>query len=188
MRRVLMGLILMSVPLSGCATLFEQQPSILEVNLKEVKSEPTLLLCKLETGEVRRYNQPRINLLLSQRSPYALSITSATTEPVLIGIPLQASPWFFLNLAPMLVGTAVLLSAPAQREIGAGVFLGGAALSLGALVFDGCTGKALNHAFHQVEFELRPYRPLTSTEIDALDRAASRYGDYLRLEARFALP
>ncbi|MBO0807345.1 MAG: AlkZ family DNA glycosylase [Actinobacteria bacterium] len=39
-----------------------------------------------------------------------------------------------------------------------------------------------------VRFDLRPYRGLTPAEIEALGRAATRYGRYLRLEARVALP
>ena len=39
-----------------------------------------------------------------------------------------------------------------------------------------------------VQFDLRPYRDLAPTEIEALDQAARRYGDYLRLPARLALP
>jgi hypothetical protein len=39
-----------------------------------------------------------------------------------------------------------------------------------------------------VEFDLRPYRALTSPEIEALDQAAGRYGEYLRLKARLTLP
>jgi len=39
-----------------------------------------------------------------------------------------------------------------------------------------------------VQFDLRPYRALTSAEIEALDRAATRYGEYLRLKARITLP
>ncbi len=39
-----------------------------------------------------------------------------------------------------------------------------------------------------VQFDLRPYRALTSPEIEALDEAARRYGEYLRLKARLALP
>src|SRR5262245_22446024 len=39
-----------------------------------------------------------------------------------------------------------------------------------------------------VQFDLRPYRPLTSPEIEALDQAATRYGDYLQLKARITLP
>jgi Winged helix DNA-binding domain len=38
-----------------------------------------------------------------------------------------------------------------------------------------------------VRFDLRPYRPLASAEIEALDQAATRYGEYLRLKARLAL-
>jgi len=37
-------------------------------------------------------------------------------------------------------------------------------------------------------FDLRPYRALTSAEIGALDQAARRYGEYLRLKARIILP
>jgi hypothetical protein len=43
-------------------------------------------------------------------------------------------------------------------------------------------------ATDHVRFDLRPYRPLTPAQIDALDRAARRYGQYLRLEARLTLP
>ena len=39
-----------------------------------------------------------------------------------------------------------------------------------------------------VQFDLRPYRALTPPQIDALDQAASRYGQYLRLKARLTLP
>jgi hypothetical protein len=40
----------------------------------------------------------------------------------------------------------------------------------------------------QVQFDLRPYRALTPPEIEALDQAARRYGQYLRLKARITLP
>ena len=39
----------------------------------------------------------------------------------------------------------------------------------------------------QVQFDLRPYRALTPAQIEALDQAARRYGEYLRLEARLAV-
>jgi len=39
-----------------------------------------------------------------------------------------------------------------------------------------------------VRFDVRPYRVLTPPEIEALDQAASRYGAFLRLDARLALP
>jgi hypothetical protein len=39
-----------------------------------------------------------------------------------------------------------------------------------------------------VQFDLRPYRALAPAETQALEKAARRYGDYLRLEARLALP
>ena len=40
----------------------------------------------------------------------------------------------------------------------------------------------------RVQFDLRPYRALTPSEIEALDQAASRYGQYLRLKAQITLP
>jgi Winged helix DNA-binding domain len=43
-------------------------------------------------------------------------------------------------------------------------------------------------AHDHVKFDLRPYRALTPPEIEALDQAASRYGEYLRLKARLILP
>ncbi len=43
-------------------------------------------------------------------------------------------------------------------------------------------------AHDHLRFDLRPYRALTPAEIEALDQAASRYGDYLRLKARITLP
>ena len=39
-----------------------------------------------------------------------------------------------------------------------------------------------------VQFDLRPYRALLPPEVEALEQAARRYGDYLRLKARLALP
>ncbi len=39
----------------------------------------------------------------------------------------------------------------------------------------------------RVQFDLLPYRTLARREIEILDRAARRYGEYLRLEARLAL-
>jgi hypothetical protein len=39
-----------------------------------------------------------------------------------------------------------------------------------------------------VEFDLRPYRALVRREVEALEEAARRYGDYLRLESSLALP
>ena len=44
-----------------------------------------------------------------------------------------------------------------------------------------------NLANDHVEFDLRPYRALLPREVDALDQAARRYGDYLRLQARLTL-
>ena len=43
-------------------------------------------------------------------------------------------------------------------------------------------------AHDQVRFDLRPYRALTSRETEALEQAASRYGEYLRLKGRLTLP
>ena len=43
-------------------------------------------------------------------------------------------------------------------------------------------------AHDHVQFDLRPYRALTPAEIEALDQAARRYGEYLRLKARLSLP
>ena len=39
-----------------------------------------------------------------------------------------------------------------------------------------------------VQFDLRPYRPLTPPQIEALEEAAGRYGKYLRLNARLTCP
>ena len=39
-----------------------------------------------------------------------------------------------------------------------------------------------------VRFDLRPYRALTRPELEALDQAAARYGDYLQLKAKITLP
>jgi hypothetical protein len=38
-----------------------------------------------------------------------------------------------------------------------------------------------------VRFDLQPYRDLTAAQIDALERAARRYGQFLRLQARLTL-
>jgi Winged helix DNA-binding domain len=38
-----------------------------------------------------------------------------------------------------------------------------------------------------VRFDLRPYRTLTPSQIEALDQAARRYGEYLRLKARLTV-
>jgi hypothetical protein len=43
-------------------------------------------------------------------------------------------------------------------------------------------------AHDHMQFHLRPYRALTPPEIEALDQAARRYGEYLRLKARITLP
>ena len=43
-------------------------------------------------------------------------------------------------------------------------------------------------AHDHVRFDLRPYRALTPTEIEALDQAGRRYGEYLRLKPLIILP
>jgi len=40
----------------------------------------------------------------------------------------------------------------------------------------------------QVQFDLRPYRDLTAAEIEAIEEAAARYGEFLGLKARITLP
>jgi len=42
-------------------------------------------------------------------------------------------------------------------------------------------------AHDHVQFDLHPYRALTAAETDAIDQAANRYGQYLRLDARINL-
>jgi hypothetical protein len=39
-----------------------------------------------------------------------------------------------------------------------------------------------------VQFDLRPYRAPTPADLEALDQAARRYGEYLRLKAQITLP
>jgi winged helix DNA-binding protein len=43
-------------------------------------------------------------------------------------------------------------------------------------------------AHGHVQFDLHPYRALTPPQIEALDQAASRYGEYLQLKARLSVP
>ena len=43
-------------------------------------------------------------------------------------------------------------------------------------------------AHDHIQFDLRPYRALTSAEIEALGQAARRYGEYLRLKPQITLP
>jgi hypothetical protein len=43
-------------------------------------------------------------------------------------------------------------------------------------------------AHDHIQFDLRPYRALTPAEIEALDQAASRYGEYLQLKPQVILP
>jgi len=43
-------------------------------------------------------------------------------------------------------------------------------------------------AHGHVQFDLHPYRALTPSQIEALDQAASRYGEYLQLKARLTVP
>ena len=68
---------------------------------------------------------------------------------------------------------------PRTREAAAGMALVDAQL-LAAM------RRTITHG--HVQFHLRPYRALTPPEIDALDQAANRYGEYLRLKTRLTLP
>jgi hypothetical protein len=43
-------------------------------------------------------------------------------------------------------------------------------------------------AHGHVQFDLHPYRALTPSQIEALDQAARRYGEYLQLKARLTVP
>jgi hypothetical protein len=43
-------------------------------------------------------------------------------------------------------------------------------------------------ASDHVRFDLRPYRELTAPEIEAIEEAAWRYGEFLQRDARFSLP
>jgi hypothetical protein len=69
--------------------------------------------------------------------------------------------------------------APRTREAAAGMALVDAQL-LAAM------RRTIAH--DHVQFDLRPYRALTPAQIEALDQAARRYGEYLRLKARLTLP
>jgi len=64
---------------------------------------------------------------------------------------------------------------PRTRETAAGM-----ALVDGQLV----AAMRRNIANDHVRFELRPYRPMTPTQLEILDQAATRYGKFLGLEAR----
>ncbi|MGH4026118.1 MAG: winged helix DNA-binding domain-containing protein [Pseudonocardiaceae bacterium] len=68
---------------------------------------------------------------------------------------------------------------PRTRETAAGMALVDAQL-LAAM------RRTITH--DHVQFDLRPYRALRPPQIEALDQAARRYGDYLRLKARLTLP
>jgi hypothetical protein len=68
---------------------------------------------------------------------------------------------------------------PRTREAAAGM-----ALVDGQLVASMRRTVANDH----VRFDLWPYRALTPPEIEALDEAAARYGEFLGLKARLALP
>jgi hypothetical protein len=68
---------------------------------------------------------------------------------------------------------------PRTRETAAGMALFDAQL-LAAM------RRTISH--DQVHFDLRPYRALTPSQIEALDQAARRYGEYLKLKARLILP
>ena len=62
--------------------------------------------------------------------------------------------------------------------------------AIGMALIDGQLVAAMRRTIApgQVRFDLRPYRPLTDAQIDALDQAAERYGRFLRLDARLTLP
>ena len=68
---------------------------------------------------------------------------------------------------------------PRTRETAAGMALADAQL-LAAM------RRTISH--DHVQFDLRPYRALTPSEIEALDQAARRYGEYLQLKAQITLP
>jgi hypothetical protein len=68
---------------------------------------------------------------------------------------------------------------PRTRETAAGMALADAQL-LAAM------RRTISH--DHVQFDLRPYRALTPAEIEALDQAARRYGEYLQLKAQITLP
>ena len=68
---------------------------------------------------------------------------------------------------------------PRTRETAAGMALVGAQLLA-------TMRRSVSH--DHVRFDLRPYRALTSSEIEALDQAARRYGAYLQLKAQITLP
>lgn len=69
-----------------------------------------------------------------------------------------------------------------------GVVPRGRETSAGMAVVDGrlVAGMRRTLAAAQVVFELTPYRELTGAEIEALDRAAQRYGDFLGLPYRWS--
>jgi hypothetical protein len=68
---------------------------------------------------------------------------------------------------------------PRTRETATGMALAGAQL---------IAAMRRTVAHDHIQFDLRPYRALTPPEIEALDQAARRYGEYLRLKAQIILP
>ena len=62
--------------------------------------------------------------------------------------------------------------------------------AIGMALFDGQLVAAMRRTVgtDHVSFQLWPYQPLTPAQIGALHRAAGRYGRFLRLSARLALP
>jgi hypothetical protein len=68
---------------------------------------------------------------------------------------------------------------PRTRETAAGMALADAQL---------IAAMRRSLASDHVQFDLRPYRALTPSEIEALRQAANRYGAYLRLKAQITLP
>ena len=61
--------------------------------------------------------------------------------------------------------------------------------AIGMALVDGQLVAAMRRtiANDNVQFDLRPYRALTAAETEALDQAAARYGDFLRLKARLVV-
>jgi Winged helix DNA-binding domain len=62
--------------------------------------------------------------------------------------------------------------------------------AIGMALFDAQVLAAMRRTIapDHVQFELRPYRPLTSAHIEAFGQAAERYGNYLGLKARLTQP
>ena len=61
--------------------------------------------------------------------------------------------------------------------------------SIGMALIDAQLAAAMRRTINadHVRFDLWPYRPLTPAQIDVLDQAAGRYGEFLRLSARLSV-